>query len=232
MIDHQIALWRETAQMAKFHIVKGYLLWHLKDGDELAPMLLLKGLSCAELDQRPCLFELFYLLDQQSYNYSLVLYLLKLLTLLKEEVLECKVLLLTECEPLLLAKLVNLLLEFIEESPHIILLFQLILHLVIVGELGLVFPKVGTLTSHFSYSLFEVSPLLAESFHHLRSLKSFVHGKVISFFGLVLRPLVEHFLKIIVQGLSFIVQLLDKSSLLALDLVIELGQSRLEELPH
>ena len=154
-------------EVAELHVVESDLFWHAKNGNETTPVLLLKGLTCAKLHNRPCLLVVLDQAEKEACHDSLVLGSFELVGPLQEEVLECKVVFLAVGEPLFFAHLIDLLLEGLEHTPRFVLHLKLVLHLVVVSKGGLLFAEVLTVLSSLLDTHLQVVPLLAELLHHL-----------------------------------------------------------------
>jgi hypothetical protein len=107
-------------------------------------MFFLKRLTNTQLYQRPCLAIVLDLLKQESNN-NVLISAFELLAPLKEEVLKCEESFLPKGDPLFLAEFTDLLVEFIEETPCLLLFLKLIFEFVIVSELRLIFFEMLTI---------------------------------------------------------------------------------------
>jgi hypothetical protein len=84
---------------------------------------------------------------------------------LDEEILEGKVALLPEGQPLLLGLLVELLLEVVEETPGLLCLMELGLHRVVVLELRRSLAEVLCVDVELLDLRFQLTPVLPQVFH-------------------------------------------------------------------
>ena len=138
--------------MAELKVVEGHLLREAEEVEQLAPVLLLEGLSCAELDKGPGLLELLDLLLEEACHHRLVLRALDPVRPCQEEVLERVILFLSVREPLLFAHLVELALELLEKGPGLTLHLELVPHAVEEGEGGLCLAEVLAVSASLRYS--------------------------------------------------------------------------------
>ena len=109
---------------------------------------------------------------------------------------------------------------------------QLVLHLVVVSEDGLLLGEVLAVLVGLLDARLQLQPLLAKLLHHFVCLHRLLVGELVAILRFLFVPFVEHFLKIRVQRLDSVVQFLDETTLLLLNFVLEGGEAGIEVLPH